>query len=82
MDPIISLPASLRSAFDRGHEQICFGIRERVYLFVSEYDEWPSLRECFFVSDSYGALRLTVFMARGLLSSSRTSISQISPSAA
>ena len=31
------------------NEQICFGIREKEYLFVAEYDEWPFVKGMLFV---------------------------------
>jgi hypothetical protein len=51
MHPIKSLPDSLRSAFDEGHDQICFGIGEQEYLFVAEYDDPPFVKGMLFVAD-------------------------------
>jgi hypothetical protein len=51
MHPIQSLPDSLRSAFDEGHNQISFAIREKEYLFVADYDERPFVKGMLFVAD-------------------------------
>jgi hypothetical protein len=45
MHPFEALPDSLRSAFEEGHNQISFAIREKKYLFLAEYDaDLPSAR--------------------------------------
>jgi hypothetical protein len=46
-----SLPSSLRRAFDKGHDQISFGIRENEYRFVADHDEWPLVKGMLFVAD-------------------------------
>jgi hypothetical protein len=46
-----ALPDSLRSAFDEGHSQISFAIREKEHLFLAEYDERPFVKGMLFVAD-------------------------------
>jgi hypothetical protein len=46
-----NLIRSLRSAFDSKAEQIGFGMNEKEYLFVAEYDEWPLVKGMLFTAD-------------------------------
>ena len=51
MHPLESLPDSLRSAFDEGHNQISFGLREKEYLFVADSNERRFVKGMLFVAD-------------------------------
>ncbi len=51
MYPIESIHDFLRSAFERGDEDIFFGTPEYEYRFIARYNEWPLVRGMLFVAD-------------------------------